>query len=370
MNVPPVICSVVSLFLRAASASASLWTRISRRPRVSALRSTGTIRPPSSATAMPMLISPWRTIASGSNEAFTPGWRRRASATALVTKSPSESLIFSAASCLFSRSRMATSSSTRMSTVTWISGAAVLASTIRWAIVLRIRVCGMRSAARCPSGGRWRGGLLGAGCEERLDVAADDPAAGPAAPDLPEVDLRRRGDLPGQRARLDPAADRRGLGHGHRWLGLRAGPPGRCCPGAMRLGPRRARSSLPSWSRVLSPRPPPSGSPSARPLPAVLLGDLLRVLALLRQHQHPLAQRDLVAVGVVEERDDPVVVRLHRHRRLVGLDLGQGVPFLDRVADLDQPLDDHPALHRRAELGHRHFDRHGDLSGQVVRDRS
>ena len=49
-----------------------------------------------------MLTSPWRTIASGSKLAFTPGWRRRASATALVTKSPSESLISSAARCLLS----------------------------------------------------------------------------------------------------------------------------------------------------------------------------------------------------------------------------------------------------------------------------
>ena len=51
---------------RAAAARASLWTRMSVSPRVSAWCSTGTIRPSSSATAMPMLTSPWRTIASGS----------------------------------------------------------------------------------------------------------------------------------------------------------------------------------------------------------------------------------------------------------------------------------------------------------------
>ena len=52
-----------------------------------------------------MLTSPWRTIASGSKLAFSPGWSRRASATALVTKSPSESLISSAARLLVELAR-------------------------------------------------------------------------------------------------------------------------------------------------------------------------------------------------------------------------------------------------------------------------
>src|SRR5208283_3165587 len=69
-------------------------------------------------------------------------------ATAFVTKSPSESLIFSAASCRFRSSRIATSLSTRISTVTWISGAVCLAWSMRWAMVLRIRLWGIRWAAR------------------------------------------------------------------------------------------------------------------------------------------------------------------------------------------------------------------------------
>src|SRR5271157_5489356 len=68
-------------------------------------------------------------------------------ATAFVTKSPSESLIFSAASCRFRSSRIATSLSTRISTVTWISGAVCLAWSMRWAMVLRIRLWGIRWAA-------------------------------------------------------------------------------------------------------------------------------------------------------------------------------------------------------------------------------
>src|SRR5271165_7135326 len=68
-------------------------------------------------------------------------------ATAFVTKSPSESLIFSAASCRFRFSRIATNLSTRISTVTWISGAVCLAWSMRWAMVLRIRLWGIRWAA-------------------------------------------------------------------------------------------------------------------------------------------------------------------------------------------------------------------------------
>ena len=75
VNVPPVSCSVdervgpgrggQGLALDADLAQAQAYRRDA---------STGTIRPSSRATAIPMLTSPWRTIASGSKLAFTPGW--------------------------------------------------------------------------------------------------------------------------------------------------------------------------------------------------------------------------------------------------------------------------------------------------------
>ena len=64
----------------------------------------------------------------------------------------------------------------------------------------------------------------------------------------------------------------------------------------------------------------------------------------------------------------PDVERLHLDRRLVGLDLGDRVTALDRVADLLEPAGDHPGLHVVAEL--RHLDRdpgHPALRASVVR---
>ena len=379
MNVPPVSCSPVSLLVRAAAASASLWTRISRRPRVSALWRTGTIRPSSSATAIPMLTSPWRTIASGSKLAFTPGWRRRARATALVTKSPSESLISSAASCLLSSSRAATSSvdADVDGHVDLGSGLLGLDHPLGDRLAhprVRDALGGQRGR---PAGGdagcgaaavRRRSGRRGRACggpglalEKRLDVAADDPAAGAGAAHLAEVDL-------------DAAATFRASG-----LALTRPQPGRVCrpPAVAVAGPwpcwpvRRAEWPWRGACRGLGARRPPSAFGGRRRRGASLaaqtqrLGDLLGVLALLGQDHHALAQRDFLTGGMVDVHDRAVVVRLHRHRGLVGLDVGQRVAFLDLVADLDQPLGDHAGLHRGAELGHRDFDRHGSFSLQV-----
>ncbi len=194
--------------------------------------------------------------------------------------------------------------------------------------------------------GDGRGLLLGGGTpEERLDVAADHATTGSASLDPSQLDLRGRGDLPGQRARLDPASrsrrapclDRQSGGsvpllavgrRGRRRVGLR---------GRFWLRPGFRRLALASHRRR----------------------DLLVILALLREDDHPLTQGHLITDVVIEQRDDTVVERRHLHGRLVGLDVGQDVALLDLVADLHHPLGDHPALHRRAELGHRHFDRHG-----------
>ena len=157
------------------------------------------------------------------------------------------------------------------------------------------------------------------------------------------------GQLPRQRTGLEPPPSRRlalaPLPDSAAWLAVAASPAAR-----LRPPPRPARGcGRGPWRRP--PRPSPGRQPSR-------LDDLLGVLALLGQDHHPLAQRDLVAGGMVDVHDRAVVVRLHRHRGLVGLDVGQRVPFLDLVPDLDQPLGDHAGLHRGAELRHRDFDRH------------
>ena len=315
---------------------------------------------------MPTLTSPWRTIASGSNEAFTPGCLPQGQRDGLGHEVAQRELDLLGGELLVQLARgSATSLSTRMSTVTWISGAACLAWTIRWAIVLRIRVCGMRSAAARAAAAAGRpaarraaaaaAGAAGRLLEERLDVAADDPAAGPAARDLAEVDLRRGGDLAGQRAGLDPAArrPRRRLRRPRLpAVGGRVAAPGRW---SLR---RRAARLAGGWPAVAASRPP-----AAAPPPPSDAGDLLGVLALLGQDQHALAQGDLVARRVVEVRDDRRRRTTSSASSALSVSMSASdVPFLDLVADLDQPLGDHPALHRRAELGHRHFDRHVTFS--------
>ena len=126
-------------------------------PRASALCKTGTIKPSSRATAMPILTSPWRTMASGSKLAFKPGWSRSARATALVTKSPREILIPSRARCLLISSRAAAMRSTRTSMVRWISGARLLG--LEHALGDRLAHPRVRDTLGGRAGGRGRDGL-------------------------------------------------------------------------------------------------------------------------------------------------------------------------------------------------------------------
>ncbi len=88
------------------------------------------------------------------------------------------------------------------------------------------------------------------------------------------------------------------------------------------------------------------------------LGDLGGVFVLPRQDHDALAQGHFVAGRVVDMSDGTVVIRLHLHGRLVGLNFRQDVALLDRIADLDQPLRDHARFHRGTEFRHGDFDRH------------
>ena len=158
----------------------------------------------------------------------------------------------------------------------------------------------------------------GSSLKKRLDVAADDPAAGARAAHLAQVDLRRRGHLPRQRAGLDPAAAPAAVSS----RGLLAVARRVAC---LTVGRCRWRVAA-AAAGVAAALPLAAGCGLAAQTQR--LGDLLGVFALLGQHHHPLAQRDFVAGGVVDVDDRAVVVRLHRHRGLVGLDVGQESPSL------------------------------------------
>src|SRR5207248_1177592 len=101
-----------------------------------------------------------------------------------------------------------TARSTRASTVTWNSGTAVLASTMRRAIVACMRfgstisISALAAVADCrwapPVGGRTR-----RACGQH--VLLDDPALGSRALDRGQVDAHLAGEPAGKRGSLDPA---------------------------------------------------------------------------------------------------------------------------------------------------------------------
>ena len=87
VNVPPLKSSGRSLPVRASSARCCDSRAIARIRRWSALRMTGTIRPCSSATAMPMCTCFFRIKRSSANETLTCGIRTNAIATAFTIRS-------------------------------------------------------------------------------------------------------------------------------------------------------------------------------------------------------------------------------------------------------------------------------------------
>ena len=139
---------------------------------------------------------------------------------------------------------------------------------------------------------------------------------GPVPAHLAEVDLRRRGDLPGQRAGLDAAARR-----------LRAGSAAGACwplPAGVALAPRPAPpcAGVAVGGRGL--RCAGGGWPSPRPSDSATFLGSSPFLA-RTSTRWPSATSSPAAWSMMDDR--AVVVRLHRHRGLVGLDIGQRRPL-------------------------------------------
>ena len=89
-------------------------------------------------------------------------------------------------------------------------------------------------------------------------------------------------------------------------------------------------------------------------------GGRLHVLALAGQHRDHLVDRHVGGAFRHHDLGDGALVdRLDLHRRLVGLDLGDDVAGLDRVAFLLQPLGKVALLHRGRQRRHENVDRHG-----------
>ena len=87
--------------------------------------------------------------------------------------------------------------------------------------------------------------------------------------------------------------------------------------------------------------------------------DRRRVLAVRQDHRDRRVDRDVGgAFGDQDLAERALVDRLDLHGRLVGLDLGDDVAGLDRVALVLEPLGEVALLHRGRQRGHENFDRH------------
>src|SRR5204862_2513970 len=76
------------------------------------------------------------------------------------------------------------------------------------------------------------------------------------------------------------------------------------------------------------------------------------------QRQHDLPDRHLVAALDLDLRDRPRHRRRHFDRRLVGLELEDALVLGDRVADLDEDVQDVAALDAVPEIGDLEFGGH------------
>ena len=179
----------------------------------------------------------------------------------------------------------------------------------------------------CSSDWTWRGASAAAagwtaGARRRglqpLHIAADDPPVRAGAFHLGQVDAGLLGDAARQGGSENTIPSARGAGRS--WLGAAAEL------GLAPHGLRRCRAAL---ALALQ--------PCDRRIDLHLLGPF--------RHQ--------------ERLDHALVDGFHLHGRLVGLDLGDHVAALDRVADLHVPFGERPLLHGGRQRRHQHIDAHG-----------
>ena len=198
--------------------------------------------------------------------------------------------------------------------------------------------CRLRGLARGRGRRGLRGGLHGPPCQRLFDIRLHDAPAGAGAGDERQVHLALARDPPGQR-RGEHALPRGGD---------RRGDSGRCrCSFHLDLG-------LPCLSS------PARGGRGAKRRRGRGGRGGARILALARQHGD--GRVDLHALRAFRHQDlrqRALIDGFDFHRRLVGLDLGDHVARLDRVAFLLQPLGERALLHRRRQRGHQDVGRHG-----------
>ena len=169
-----------------------------------------------------------------------------------------------------------------------------------------------------------------AGADRRLDVRTDDASGGPTSVERSKVHPEIAGDLPRKRRGLDPFA--RASGRGLRLGGASGARGGGSADG-------RGRGGCTGWGLWLNRSRGGTG--------------------IAIEHCENRTDRGLAAGRHENLGEDTIIKCLHLHRGLVGLDFGDHVADLDRVADVLVPFDESALGHGIRELGHFDVHRHG-----------
>ena len=233
--------------------------------------------------------------------------------------------------------------------MSWKTGACQ-ASVRRRAIVFRVEVSS--SSSTSPAAGRAAGR-----CRRRrrqgglLDVLRDDPALGPRAGDLRDVDPLLAREPPCERRRLDAAVGPRRRGGSLRRRGRGGGLLAALALGVHR---RRRRTLL---LRIVGRLGRVVGLGCGRAARRRAVPGR-HVLALAADEGDRAADLDLARVDDDLEQH-AVGLGLDLLCHLVGVELVQRLALLDRVALVLQPLDDRAGLHPLAQPWQLDLGRHG-----------